>query len=233
MRDVPIAAAALGCLIASSASAASFVSGPGSIYLDKADDFSWTATLSASAGSGLAGTTGSIVYNFLSANAAGTVWNFSYSVDNTSTAPSAGSELSSFGFDTSGLASSVTTGMGNTFKGVVQAGNFNGLGGRQLCFYAGPNCNGGASNGVSAIASPVGGSFAITFASGVSAITVDDFVARWQSTGANQQGSASGTGVVTAPVPEPATWMMMMLGFGAVGYAMRKRSVRFGRRQVI
>ncbi len=29
--------------------------------------------------------------------------------------------------------------------------------------------------------------------------------------------------LVTAAVPEPATWAMMMLGFGAVGYAMRRR----------
>lgn len=29
----------------------------------------------------------------------------------------------------------------------------------------------------------------------------------------------------TPPVPEPATWAMMMLGFGAIGYAMRRRTV--------
>jgi hypothetical protein len=29
---------------------------------------------------------------------------------------------------------------------------------------------------------------------------------------------------VTAPVPEPATWAMMLLGFGMMGFAMRKRS---------
>jgi len=29
-------------------------------------------------------------------------------------------------------------------------------------------------------------------------------------------------------VPEPASWAMMMIGFGAMGYAMRRRSVRFG-----
>lgn len=30
-----------------------------------------------------------------------------------------------------------------------------------------------------------------------------------------------------AAVPEPATWAMLIVGFGIVGYAMRRRSVRF------
>jgi len=33
--------------------------------------------------------------------------------------------------------------------------------------------------------------------------------------------------VVVAAVPEPATWTMMILGFGAVGYGMRKRKIAF------
>ena len=42
-------------------------------------------------------------------------------------------------------------------------------------------------------------------------------------------GSASGTGTLTitqlvSAVPEPATWGTMLLGFGAVGYSMRRRS---------
>ena len=32
------------------------------------------------------------------------------------------------------------------------------------------------------------------------------------------------TGAVSAAVPEPATWGMMLLGFGAMGYAMRRRT---------
>jgi hypothetical protein len=27
-------------------------------------------------------------------------------------------------------------------------------------------------------------------------------------------------------VPEPATWTMMLLGFGAIGFAMRRRKAR-------
>jgi hypothetical protein len=42
-------------------------------------------------------------------------------------------------------------------------------------------------------------------------------------------GSAAGTVSFTAAaVPEPATWALMILGFGVVGYAMRRRpAVRF------
>ena len=33
-------------------------------------------------------------------------------------------------------------------------------------------------------------------------------------------------GIAVAPVPEPATWAMMILGFGAVGYSLRRRTAR-------
>lgn len=36
-------------------------------------------------------------------------------------------------------------------------------------------------------------------------------------------GAPVDTTAANAAVPEPATWAMMMLGFGAVGYAMRRR----------
>lgn len=36
-------------------------------------------------------------------------------------------------------------------------------------------------------------------------------------------GDPGGGGVPTAPVPEPATWAMMIIGFGALGYVIRRR----------
>jgi PEP-CTERM motif len=39
--------------------------------------------------------------------------------------------------------------------------------------------------------------------------------------GRNRSGSYVGN-INIAPVPEPATWAMMLLGFGAVGFAMRR-----------
>ncbi|HEV2594567.1 MAG TPA: FxDxF family PEP-CTERM protein [Sphingomicrobium sp.] len=40
---------------------------------------------------------------------------------------------------------------------------------------------------------------------------------------AGPNGSYSGTINVQAPVPEAQTWMMMLLGFGAMGLAIRRR----------
>ncbi len=34
------------------------------------------------------------------------------------------------------------------------------------------------------------------------------------------------TRAIPAPVPEPATWAMLILGFGAVGFALRRRKVQ-------
>ena len=36
----------------------------------------------------------------------------------------------------------------------------------------------------------------------------------------------SAVAVAAAPVPEPQTWAMMILGFGAVGYLIRRRRAR-------
>ena len=36
-------------------------------------------------------------------------------------------------------------------------------------------------------------------------------------------GSLSGNGTFYPAVPEPATWAMMLLGFGGIGFAMRRR----------
>ncbi len=42
---------------------------------------------------------------------------------------------------------------------------------------------------------------------------------------AKKLGSYTGT-ISFASVPEPATWAMMILGLGAVGYSMRRRTVK-------
>lgn len=41
----------------------------------------------------------------------------------------------------------------------------------------------------------------------------------------NAAGFATAGGAVSPAVPEPATWAMMTLGFGAMGFAMRRKKV--------
>lgn len=54
----------------------------------------------------------------------------------------------------------------------------------------------------------------------------------WDTTRTNYgQGLVTGFNVAAAAVPEPATWAMMVIGFGVVGAGLRRRShvaVRFG-----
>ena len=40
------------------------------------------------------------------------------------------------------------------------------------------------------------------------------------------QREGSYTGIISFAVPEPTTWAMMLLGFGAVGYALRRRTIK-------
>ena len=54
-------------------------------------------------------------------------------------------------------------------------------------------------------------------------LTVGDHTLHFMGNLIGPNGSYSGTINVQAAVPEPATWGMMLLGFGAMGMAMRRR----------
>ena len=55
-----------------------------------------------------------------------------------------------------------------------------------------------------------------------SSISIDDLFVRYQSI--NAPGIAGGSGVGTVVVvPEPATWAMLILGFGLAGASLRRR----------
>ncbi|MFD1788149.1 cistern family PEP-CTERM protein [Sphingomonas floccifaciens] len=203
------------------AQAASIVSG-NTVSLDRTNALTWTTSFA-----GTDGAAAVLTFNYTGANAAGTAWNFTYSVDNTSVSPSLAARLGVFGFDTSGTPASVVVGANNSF-GASAGGNFNGLGNRDVCFFTGSNCNGSGNSGVTVSDMPVSGAFTLNYATGQTNLTVDNFAARWQAAGANNNLSLSATGTITSAVPEPATWAMMMLGFGVVGYGMRRRTaVRF------
>jgi hypothetical protein len=96
---------------------------------------------------------------------------------------------------------------------VPQLGNF------EICV-SDVNCAGGASGGPT-LGNSGTGSLTLNFADGTSSVSLDDFYVRYQSIfGPGLDDDESGVGVV---VPEAATWMMMLTGFGAIGYATRRR----------
>ena len=139
-------------------------------------------------------------------------YTFSYTFTNTN---SSVSNLVNFGFDTD-----------PTLGGITGTG---------MNFYLNPN---GVLN-VNACAGPLGnnncpdasgqgdlfsGSFTLDFANNTSSITLNDFVDRYASLSElnNQSGEGTPTTPRTPPVPEPATWALMLLGFAGVGAAMRR-----------
>ena len=57
----------------------------------------------------------------------------------------------------------------------------------------------------------------VLLAAGAHAITLNGSVV-----GSSRDGSYSGV-INVAPIPEPATWLMMLLAFGAIGLVLRRR----------
>ena len=143
---------------------------------------------------------------------------FNYSILNNSSAPVTGSRISSFGFDTDpDLAGAAATG---DYRFIENGSIANGQN-VEICFNAADtgSCSGG---GGAQIGETGSGTFTLIFASNVQDITLSDLHTRYQSITGVNASSATGD-PVTPPVPEPATWAMMLLGFGATGFAMRRR----------
>ena len=159
-------------------------------------------------------------------NIVGNTFNFAYTLDNTSSSPVTASRVSGFGFDVDpGLTGASVVGTFNT----AASGNVpNQIGPVDFCAKDGGgtnNCAGGGNGGVT-LGNTGSGTFALTFASGTTAIGLDNFFVRYQSINAPGIEGGSASGQVTtpsSPVPEPAAWMLMILGFAGIGFAMRKQ----------
>ncbi len=154
---------------------------------------------------------------------------FAYALANTATDPDqADSEVSGFGFD---VDPNITGATENGPLAVSSGSMSNGVN-VEFCLTAGANCAGGSSNGDEVGGGGFEGFFTLLLAGGTDPgmITITDLTTRFQVTGPDGEGS--GIGTPTNPVPEPATWAMMLMGFGAAGYAMRRRRRSAGLPQV-
>lgn len=225
MRTYAIAALAAFSLFPAAANATTMITPDGKVSIDPFDlvnrPFSWNVVANATQGDNLSGLASSIIYTFSAVDADRKVFTISYLLDNTSTGAGSQSSIAVFGFDVSPSANLTVTD-GPFVEG--SGGNFNGLGQREFCLYEGSNCNGGGNAGVYVNDAAVGGTFTLTYATSQSSILLENFATRWQRTGTNANGSASGIGNVTA-VPEPATWAMMIAGFGLIGGVARRRKL--------
>ena len=154
----------------------------------------------------------------------GNSYQFTYTLTNTSTAP-IDSRISIFGFNADPDFASVSNITG-AFD-VLSSGNQpNGLPNLEFCLRTsnGGQCSGGAGSGLDNGQSANGG-FWLNFNSPQSSLALSDFSVRYQSVaGAGNVTSASG--VPFGLVPEPATWAMMILGFGLIGGALRSRKAQ-------
>ena len=68
--------------------------------------------------------------------------------------------------------------------------------------------------------SPLGGNFSYLNSIGVDPLATSD---NWANVGGLHAQYVARFDDAVAAVPEPATWSMMLLGFGAVGYSMRRK----------
>ena len=145
----------------------------------------------------------------------GNVFNIAYTLLNTSTLT--GAKISSFGFNTDpNVASAAASGGFDTAS--LNVNYPVGFGNVEVCAFDGPGgtCTGNGTG--PGVGGSVTGNLALTFASPQTSVTLSDFVTRYQGFTYNNTTSAIGT----PAVPEPSTWAMMLIGFGAIGAFMRR-----------
>jgi len=149
---------------------------------------------------------------------------FTYTLTNTSTVGGPTSRVSGFAFDSNPDVDPDTDGgsPSGSFTNIIDGGTYpNGVGEVEVCLTNSNSCAGGGGGGATLL-QPSVGSFSLVYGSALSSVTLSDFYVRYQSlTGLGDVGSASGREV--PGVPEPATWAMLLIGFGTVGATLRAR----------
>lgn len=162
----------------------------------------------------------------------GNVWNFTAAIDNTLSVAPVGGRITGFGFNGNPEITGATPLVGPFTAAEIDA-NFPQIGGQtkiDFCLTSGTACTGGAGGGV-LDGTTASQTFALSFASPITSVTFNNFIIRYQSITGSQYGD-SGIGLGSGSgdfdpgggvVPEPATWAMLLSGFGLVGFAARRR----------
>jgi hypothetical protein len=161
------------------------------------------------------------------------VFTFSYTLQNTSSVTAA--RISGIGFDVNPDVVSISAGAGDLFNLVSLNQQFASAGVAETCFNGGPgSCPVSNPSNSLALGGTISGTLNFTLGdpANQSSITLSNFLDRYQgftTTNVNGGTVTSAVGYGTPAVPEPATWAMMLLGFGGIGMATRRnRSRRSG-----
>jgi hypothetical protein len=177
------------------------------------------------------GLTAQLTLTFKNVSTDGKTYAFYYSLFNSSSGQVTGSRVSSFGFDTNpNVSGGKVTGafdvlhLGDAYPVIKDP---------EVCVFDPNNPKGGVCTGSGGginIGDKGEGMLYLTFASVPTgnSITLSNFVDRYQSiTGVKIGGkyvtSAVGQETNIVALPEPATWALMLIGFGGMGVALRRR----------
>ena len=116
-------------------------------------------------------------------------------------------------FPSRGFSAVSITGITGMINGLSISGLNNFLGSNNLYYTSGPSVFDGSGLGFSA---SDGSQSSLYFSSGNYRLTT--------LTGGFSSGNVAVTSALVAGVPEPVTWALMIVGFGMVGGAMRRRA---------
>lgn len=157
----------------------------------------------------------------------GFTWQFAYEVDNQARGAFDRARITGFGFDVAGPAPRTVSATGEFDR--VRSGLVGGDFETDWCFMAAGNgCNTNSNSGIRPD-EDADGLISLNFANRQTMVELSNLYVRWQGPQV-QKVLAPRTDVPaisvgwTDPAPEPAVWAMMILGFGLVGGAARRRT---------
>ena len=224
--------------MAAAACTASVANAATVLAFDSAGD-SYTVNFNGETGSPLVvmpGLSANIIYTLGSIGNAGKAWNFSYTIKDTSGAPVTASTITAFGFDANPNFSSATnlTGLFNNFSSTGEPAGVPSNVDFCLTDHSG-NCSG--SSGGLGQGNSATGTFTLNFSSAKSEVDFGSLFVRYEDVrsghtfdlrrddeGDDEGGGVKGVGFPTAGgVPEPASWALMVGGFGMAGGMLRRR----------